>query len=103
MGNFEEKLESLRRKENLIKKQQKALITKHAENERKLRTRSLVEIGGIAIAVLKESEIEVEPKDFNKEGFAMMLRSLENKGHYYSRSLGYEKEHYNEESRENNS
>ncbi|MBQ7706723.1 MAG: conjugal transfer protein TraD [Lachnospiraceae bacterium] len=50
--SYEERLEDLKRRQNQLKEQEKDLRKRVATEERKKRTRRLIEIGGIVQSVL---------------------------------------------------
>lgn len=84
--SYEEKLAELERKEAQLKAQKKALKAKHADKERKARTKRLIEIGAAVESVLKHEILQEDLPEFIR-----ILSDIESKDCYLSRAMHYKK------------
>lgn len=79
---YEEQLEDLEKKLKEIKQEKKKLQAEHAQNERKKRTKHLIEIGGVVYKVLKRDFV-----DGDVERLVKFLSDQERRGGYLSRAM----------------
>lgn len=79
---YEEQLKDLDKKLKEIKEEKKKLQAEHAQNERKKRTKHLIEIGGIVYKVLGREFV-----DGDDERLAEFLSVQNKKGGYFSRAM----------------
>ena len=80
--SYEERLEDLKRRQNQLKEQEKDLRKRVATEERKKRTRRLIEIGGIVQSVLGRPL-----EDEDKEKLKRFLLMQERNGNYFSKAM----------------
>lgn len=83
--SFDEKMEELLRKQEQLKAQEKALRQRHSEEERKKRTRRLIELGGIVESVLGRPTT-----DQDKVRFMYFLKLQERNGGFFSKAMNDE-------------
>ena len=88
---YEERIAELRKKQEELKAQEKALIAKASEKRRKEDTRAKIKLGGIIIKVLREARFDVEATDIHEDKLIQYLKSQEERGGFLSRALGLEK------------
>ena len=79
---YEEQLEDLEKKLKEIKQEKKKLQAEHAQNERKKRTKHLIEIGGVVYKVLNREFV-----DGDVERLVKFLSDQERRGEYLSRAM----------------
>lgn len=79
---FEERITELQKKQNELKAQADELKKRYAEDERKKRTRRLIELGGIVESVLGRSLT-----DDDKVRFLNFLKRQEANGSYFSKAM----------------
>lgn len=84
--SFDEKMEELLRKQEQLKAQEKALRQRHSEEERKKRTRRLIELGGIVESVLGRPTT-----DQDKVRFMYFLKLQEKNGGFFSKAMNDER------------
>ena len=80
--SFDEKIEENLKKQAQLKAQERDLRKRHSEEERKKRTRRLIEIGGITESVLGRPLT-----DQDKVRFAYFLRLQEQRGGFFSKAM----------------
>ena len=80
--SFDEKMEELLRKQEQLKAQEKALRQRHSEEERKKRTRRLIELGGIVESVLGRPTT-----DQDKVRLKYFLQLQEQRGGFFSKVM----------------
>ena len=80
--SYEERLEDLKRRQNQLKEQEKDLRKRVATEERKKRTRRLIEIGGIVQSVLGRPL-----EDEDKEKLRRFLLIQERNGNYFTKAM----------------
>ena len=87
--SYEERIAELQKKQDELKAQAKALKAKASAEERKARTKRLIEIGGAVEMVLKESIGNEEGmlQDGDNESLIMFLRGQEKNGNYFSNAI----------------
>ena len=76
-------IEKAKEKQNQLKAQEKALIAKQSKEERKIRTKHLIEIGGAVYSVLGD-----EYQDGDIEKLISFLKGQEQRGKYFSSAMG---------------
>ena len=79
---YDEQLDELIKKQEQLKAKERALKKRHAEEERKKRTRRLIEIGAIVESVLGRPII-----DDDKLKLKAFLERQEHSGKYFSRAM----------------
>lgn len=79
---YDERIAELQKRQEQLKAQERALKSRQSEEERKKRTRRLIELGGIVESVLGRPTT-----DEDKERFLMFLRHQEQNGKYFSRTM----------------
>lgn len=87
--SYDERLAELQKKQDELKAQAKALKAKASAEERKARTKRLIEIGGAVEMVLKESIGEKAGmlQDGDNESLIYFLRGQEKNGKYFSNAI----------------
>lgn len=80
----QERLDEVQLKIQQLKEQEKDLKRKEAQEERKKRTKRLIEIGGAVESVLKHP---IEKEDIPK--LLDYLYDQERRGKYFSKAMGY--------------
>lgn len=81
--SYDERLEKVIKKREQLQAQEKNLRKRKSEEERKKRTRRLIEIGGIAESVLGRAITEEE----DKIRFLNFLNKQESNGKYFTRAM----------------
>ena len=79
---YDERIDELRKKQEQLKAQEKALRKRQSEEERKKRTRRLIELGGIVESVLGRPTT-----DQDKVRLMYFLRLQEQKGSFFSKAM----------------
>ena len=79
---FDERLEELQKKQQQLKAQEAALKKRKAEEDRKARTRRLIELGGIVESVLGRKTV-----DEDKVRFMNFLKKQEANGKYFTKAM----------------
>ena len=80
--SFDEKIEENLKKQAQLKAQERDLRKRHSEEERKKRTRRLIELGGIVESVLGRSTT-----DQDKVRFMYFLKLQEKNGGFFSKAM----------------
>ena len=80
--NYDEQIHQLETKIEQLKAREKALKQRHSVEERKKRTRRLIELGGIVEAVLGRPTT-----DDDKIRFMEFLQKQERNGKFFSRAM----------------
>ncbi|MBR4946938.1 MAG: conjugal transfer protein TraD [Clostridiales bacterium] len=91
---YDERIAELQKKRDQLKEQEKALIKRQNAEERKKRTRRLIELGGIVESVLGRPTV-----DEDKIRFLNFLKKQENNGKFFTKAMN-EKEPKNENNAE---
>lgn len=86
---YDERIAELQKKRDQLKEQEKALIKRQNAEERKKRTRRLIELGGIVESVLGRPTV-----DEDKIRFLNFLKKQENNGKFFTKAMN-EKESKN--------
>ncbi len=79
---FDEKLQEIAKKQEQLKAQERAIKKRQSEDERKKRTRRLIELGGIV-----ESVLERPTTDEDKIKFLRFLEKQERNGNFFSKAM----------------
>lgn len=79
---YDERIEELKKKQEQLKAQEKALKKRQNEEERKSRTRRLIELGGIVESVLGRETTEED-----KVSLLNFLKKQENNGNYFTKAM----------------
>lgn len=79
---YDERIADLQKRQEQLKAQEKALKKRQSDEERKKRTRRLIELGGIV-----ESVLERPTTDDDKIRFLNFLKKQEANGKYFSRAM----------------
>lgn len=79
---YDERIEELKKKQEQLKAQEKALKKRQNEEERKSRTRRLIELGGIVESVLGRETTEED-----KVNLLNFLKKQENNGNYFTKAM----------------
>lgn len=82
---YEERIEEILKKQEQLKAQEKMLKKRQTEEDRKKRTRRLIELGGIVESVLGRETIAED-----KNRFLIFLKKQESNGNYFSRAMNQE-------------
>ena len=82
---YEERIEEILKKKEQLKAQEKMLKKRQTEEDRKKRTRRLIELGGIVESVLGRETIAED-----KKRFLIFLKKQESNGNYFSRAMNQE-------------
>ena len=83
--SYDERIAELQKKQEQLKAQEKELKKRQSEAERKVRTKRLVEMGGIVSHVLGR-----DLTDDDKTKFLKFLEMQERNGKYFSRAMNAE-------------
>jgi len=87
--SYDERIDDIQKKMEQLKAQEKALKQKRSADERKQRTKRLIEIGGAVESVLKKSLGEydglIEKEDL--PALISFLEKQEERGHYFSNAI----------------
>lgn len=83
--SYDERIAELQKKQEQLKAQEKELKKRQSEDERKARTKRLVEMGGIVSHVLGR-----DLTDDDKTKFLKFLEMQERNGKYFSRAMNAE-------------
>lgn len=87
---YEEQLADLQEKKKQLLEQEKRLKAKHSQEERKKRTKHLIQMGGVVYAVLKETTPDREFTEGDVERLAAFLRSQDKRGNYFTNAMNAE-------------
>lgn len=79
---YDERIEELKKKQEQLKAQEKALKKRQNEEERKSRARRLIELGGIVESVLGRETTEED-----KVSLLNFLKKQENNGNYFTKAM----------------
>ena len=79
---YDERIAELQKKRDQLKEQEKALIKRQNEEERKKRTRRLIELGGIVESVLGRPTV-----DEDKIRFLNFLKKQETNGKFFTKAM----------------
>jgi len=84
--NIEERLNELKQKQAKLKAQEKMLMQKQSQQERKQRTKRLIEIGASVESILKKSLGEIDGIITKEDLPALIsfLQDQEDRGRYFS-------------------
>jgi hypothetical protein len=85
-STYDERIDELRKKQDQLKAQERDLKKRHAEEERKKRTRRLIELGGIVESVLGRPTT-----DQDKVRFMYFLKLQEKNGGFFSKAMNDER------------
>ena len=85
---YEERIAELRKKQEELKAQEKALLAKVSEKRRKEDTRAKIKLGGDIVMVLRDAGFEIDAVDIPEDKLIQYLKSQEERGGFLSRSLG---------------
>lgn len=85
MKSYDERIADLQKRQEQLKAQEKALKKRQSEEERRKRTRRLIELGGIV-----ESVLERPTTDEDKIRFLNFLERQESNGKYFTRAMNVE-------------
>ena len=80
--SYEERLSELQKKQEQLKAQEKALKKRQSEDERKRRTRRLIELGGIVESVLGRPTT-----DDDKLRLMNFLKKQERNGSFFTKAM----------------
>ena len=80
--SYEERLEELQKKQEQLKAQERALKKRQSEDERKKRTRRLIELGGIVESVLGRPTT-----DDDKIRLQNFLKKQERNGGFFTKAM----------------
>ena len=83
---YDERIAELQKKRDQLKEQEKALIKRQNAEERKKRTRRLIELGGIVESVLGRPTT-----DQDKVRFMYFLKLQEQRGGFFSKAMNDER------------
>jgi len=84
--SYDERINELLRKQEQLKAQERDLRKRHSEEERKKRTRRLIELGGIVESVLGRPTT-----DQDKVRFMYFLKLQEKNGGFFSKAMNDER------------
>ena len=82
MASIDERLEKLKKQKEELKMKEKKLLAQKASEERKKRTKRLIEIGAAVESVLKQP---IEKEDLPK--LIHFLEQQEERGNYFSKAM----------------
>lgn len=82
MASIDERLEKLKKQKEELKMKEKKLLAQKASEERKKRTKRLIEIGAAVESVLKQP---IEKEDLPK--LITFLEQQEERGNYFSKAM----------------
>lgn len=87
--SYDERIEELKKKQEQLKAQEKALKKKQSAEERKLRTKRLIETGGAVESVLKKSLGEDAGIIYKEDlpALILFLQQQEERGQYFSKAI----------------
>ena len=87
--SLDERLEEIKKKQEQLKAQEKALKKKQTDEERKQRTKRLIEIGGAVESVLKKSLGDEEGviREEDISALISFLQQQEDRGRYFSKAI----------------
>ena len=91
---YDERIDELRKKQEQLKAQERDLMKRQSAEERKKRTRRLIELGGIVESVLGRPTV-----DEDKIRFLNFLKKQETNGKFFTKAMN-EKEPKNENNAE---
>ncbi|MCR5778059.1 MAG: conjugal transfer protein TraD [Lachnospiraceae bacterium] len=80
--SYDDRIAELKKRQEQLKTQERALKKRHSVEERKKRTRRLIELGGIVESVLGRPTDEAD-----RERFLNFLKKQESNGKYFSRAM----------------
>lgn len=80
--SYEERLAEIAKRQEQLKAQERDLKKRQSEEERKRRTRRLIELGGIVESVLGRPTV-----DEDKERFLNFLKKQESNGGFFSKAM----------------
>ena len=80
--SFDERIEELQKKQEELKEQEKDLRKRASEQKRKMRTRRLIEIGGVVESVLGR-----EFEEADKKRLYHFLSRQERNGKYFTKAM----------------
>ena len=80
--NYDERIADLQKRQEQLKAQEKALKKRQSEEERKKRTRRLIELGATV-----ESVLERPTTDEDKIRLLNFLKKQESNGKYYTKAM----------------
>lgn len=80
--NYDERIADLQKRQEQLKAQEKALKKRQSEEERRKRTRRLIELGGIVESVLGRPTT-----DDDKIRLMNFLKKQESNGKYFTRAM----------------
>ena len=81
--SYEERIADLQEKQKQLKAQERKLKAQHSQEERKKRTKHLIEIGGAVYSVLGDSYQEGDV-----ERLIAFLKQQDQRGNYFSSAMG---------------
>ena len=84
--SFDERIAELQKRQEQLKAQERDLRKRHSEEERKKRTRRLIELGGIVESVLGRPTT-----DQDKVRFMYFLKLQEKNGGFFSKAMNDER------------
>ena len=79
---YDERIDELRKKQEQLKAQERDLMKRQSADERKKRTRRLIELGGIVESVLGRPTV-----DEDKVRFMNFLKRQENNGNFFTKAM----------------
>lgn len=86
--SYEEKLAILEEKEKQLKAQKQKLKTQHSKEERKKRTRYLIELGNAVCKVLNEDTVEGDRiNNDDIDNFIVFLKTQNTRGNYFTKAM----------------
>lgn len=80
--SYEERIAELQEKQKQLKEQEKKIRAQFSAEERKKRTKHLIEIGGMVYSILGR-----EFTDGDVERLAAFLKGQESRGNYFSKAM----------------
>ncbi len=83
---YDERIAELQKKQKQLKEQEKQLKAKRTQDERKKRTKHLIEIGGTVYSVLGRDYCEGDV-----ERLVKFLRGQDSRGNYFTDAMNEEK------------
>ena len=83
---YDERIDELRKKQEQLKAQERDLMKRQSADERKKRTRRLIELGGIVESVLGRPTV-----DEDKIRFLNFLKKQEANGKYFTKAMNARK------------
>lgn len=85
--SYEERIAELQEKQKQLKEQEKKIRAQFSAEERKKRTKHLIEIGGAVYSVLGDSF-----QDGDVEKLIAFLKQQDDRGGYFSKAMGRSKQ-----------